>query len=228
MKIIGAKKEPKLDVLKENKRQLTSEERDAVMSEGAVWHHGPNGEESPAVWKSVVDGKDWFITNTHRAYQCKTTLSAAINAYHNFIKSTAGYKPNIKLAGPRRIKDRGIEWKEHYHERSVGLKKKFDKILGKLSYIRWEGHDYTTDSDYFIVVGPAVTKDLKKRFFAGIKKLPDDPKAPVYAPSGEYFSSLRGALAHAADKWAVVIPRNAPNYTVNDLIPIEIPRHVKG
>ncbi|KKN17255.1 hypothetical protein LCGC14_0967610 [marine sediment metagenome] len=137
-------------------------------------------------------------------------------------------KKQIKIAGPRRIKDRGIKWIEHYHERSQGLKKKFDKELGKGSYMRWEGHDYTTDSDYFIVVGPAVTKNLKKRFFAGIKKLPDDPKTPVYAPSGEYFSSSNGAYTHASEKWAIPFPKGAPNYTLNELAVIDIPRHVKG
>ena len=135
---------------------------------------------------------------------------------------------NIKIAGPRRIKDRGIDWKEAYHKRSERLKERFEKDLGPLSYIRWQGHDYTTNSDYFVVVGPAVTKDLKKRFFAGIKKLPDDPKAKVYAPSGEYFSSIKGAFSHASDKWAVPIPRNSINYTLSHLAGIEIPRHVKG
>lgn len=228
MKIIGAKSEPKLDTLKKNKKPLTPEERNAVMREGAVWHHGPNGEETPAVWKAIVDDNEWFVTNTHRAYQCKSTLSAAINVYHSFIKSTAGSKDMIKVAGPRRIKDRGIDWKEHYHDRSIKLKKRFEKDLGPRSYIRWEGHDYTTDSDYFVVVGPAVTKELKKRFFSGIKKLPDDPKAKIYAPSGEYFSTLRGALSHATDKWAVKFPRDAPDYSVNQLMMIDIPRHVKG
>jgi len=134
-----------------------------------------------------------------------------------------------KFSGRQRIKDRGIEWKEFYHERSQRLKKRFDKQIGPLSYIRWEGHDYTTDSDYFIIMGPSLTKEGKKRFFAGIKKLPDDPKAKIYAPAGEYFTSSMGALSHASDKWAIPFPKGAPNYTVDQhLAPIEIPRHVKG
>ena len=134
----------------------------------------------------------------------------------------------IKYSYRKRIKDRGIRWKERYHERSLRLKKRFKKSLGEGSYKRWEGHDYTTNSDYFIVVGPAVTKEFKKRFFAGIKKLPDDPKAKIYAPAGEYFTSSKAALSHASDKWAIPFPKEAPNYTVNDLANIEIPRHVKG
>ncbi len=133
-----------------------------------------------------------------------------------------------KTSGRQRIKDRGIEWKEFYHERSQKLKKRFDKQLGPSSYIRWEGHDYTTNSDYFIIMGPSLTKDGKKRFFAGIKKLPDDPQAKIYAPAGEYFTSSVAALSHASEKWAIPFPKGAPNYTEAQLARIEIPRHVKG
>jgi hypothetical protein len=80
---------PKMDVLKKNRISLTPEERDLVMKEKAVWHHGPKGQESPAVWKSKIKDQTWYVTNTHRAYQAKKTLKAAINSYHNFIKSTA-------------------------------------------------------------------------------------------------------------------------------------------
>jgi len=134
----------------------------------------------------------------------------------------------IKYAGRKRIKDRGIEWKEHYHERSQKLKERFERDLGKGSYKRWEGHDYTTNSDYFVVVGPALTKEGKKRFFSGVKKLPDDPKAKIYAPSGEYFSTIEAAFSHANDKWGIIFPRDVPHYTMNDLARIKIPRHVKG
>jgi len=222
------KKEPDMDVLKKNRKSLSKEERKEVMSRGAVWHHGPKGEETPAVWKSIVNGKEWFVCNTHRAYQCKPTLKGAINSY-DFIETTADDKSNlVKVAGRRRIKDRGIKWEPTYHERSKKLKERFDKQLGGGSYMRWEGHDYTTDSDYFIVVGPAMTKDLKKRFFSGIKKLPDDPKAKIYAPAGEYFISSSSAFSHANQKWGVPYPKGAPNFTTNDLARIDIPRHVKG
>jgi hypothetical protein len=135
---------------------------------------------------------------------------------------------NNKFAGRKRIKDRGIEWKEYYHERSEKLKKRFDKTIGKGSYMRFEGHDYTTDSDYFIVVGPSLTKEGRKAFFAGIKKYPDDPKAKVYAPSGEYFSNSVSAFSHASDKWGLQFPKGVPNYSVDQLANVEIPRHVKG
>ena len=76
--------------LKKSKVPLTPEERAEVMKRKAVWHHGPNGEETPAVWKSVdKKGKTTYVTNTHRAYNTAPTLKGAINRYHKFIKSTA-------------------------------------------------------------------------------------------------------------------------------------------
>ncbi len=134
----------------------------------------------------------------------------------------------FKIGGRRRIRDRGIKWEESYHPRSERLKKRFNKDIGPLSYMRWEGHDYTTDSDYFVIMGPSLTKEGKKRFFAGVKKLPDDPEAKVYAPSGEYFTSSVAALSHCVEKWGIQFPRGAPNYSVDQLAAIEIPRHVKG
>jgi len=77
-------------ILNKNKIPLSKEERKKVMNKKAVWHHGPNGEESPAVWKtSDKSGKIWYVTNTHRAYQKRPTIEGAINIYHRFIKGTA-------------------------------------------------------------------------------------------------------------------------------------------
>lgn len=80
----------KFEQLKKNKKPLTTEERDKVMKAKAIWHHGPNGEATPAVWKSVdKTGKVTYITNTHRAFNTASTLQGAINRYHTFIKGTA-------------------------------------------------------------------------------------------------------------------------------------------
>lgn len=215
-------KHPELKILKDNKTSLTEEEKKEVKDRGATWTDGSLG-----VWKANVDDKDWYVCHTHRAYQCKPTLKGAIKAFE-FIETTAFDNNVIKEAGRKRIKDRGINWKEKYHEKSIGLKKKFEKEIGNQAYMRWEGHDYTTNSDYFVVVGPAVTKELKKRYFAGIKKLPDDPKAKVYAPSGEYFSTIVGAYSHASDKWRVPFPKGVPYYDLSHLEGVDIPRHVKG
>ena len=77
--------------LKKNKVPLSDDERSEVHKRGAVWHHGPNGEETSAVWKSVdpKTGKTTYITNTHRAMNSAPTLRGAIGRYHKFIKGTA-------------------------------------------------------------------------------------------------------------------------------------------
>ena len=134
----------------------------------------------------------------------------------------------LKFAGRKRIKDRGIKWEIKYHIGSQGLKEKFERELGPDSYHRWEGHDFTTNSNYFVVVGPSITQEREKRFFAGIKKLPDDPHAKVYSPNGEYFITLYEALSHAREKWAIPLPKSSSNYTLNDLDKINMPMHVKG
>jgi hypothetical protein len=79
---------PRMASLKKGRRQLDDKERKQVMAAGAVWHHGPQGEETPAVWKAVVNGTTWYVCNTHRAYQAKKSLKAAIRAF-KFIKTTA-------------------------------------------------------------------------------------------------------------------------------------------
>jgi len=79
---------PEMKTLKKNKKPLADEERQMVMSADATWHHGPNGEKTPAVWKAIINGKTWYVCNTHRAYQCKPTLKGAISAF-KFIKTTA-------------------------------------------------------------------------------------------------------------------------------------------
>lgn len=78
-----------LKVYKDNRIPLDKDERAEVMKRGAVWHHGPNGERSPAVWKGKNGkGEVKFICNTHRACQIKDTLKGAIKAF-DFIKTTA-------------------------------------------------------------------------------------------------------------------------------------------
>lgn len=84
-----AGKGPRMPALKKGKVKLTDEERDLVMQRKATWNHGPNGEPSPAVWKSAVNGKTWYVTNTHRAYNLTSTLKGTIKRYHDFIKGTS-------------------------------------------------------------------------------------------------------------------------------------------
>jgi hypothetical protein len=134
----------------------------------------------------------------------------------------------LTLAGRKRIKDRGIDWEEIYRQKSESLKKRFDKSIGPGSYYRWEGHDYTSNSDYYVVVGPTIQQDLGKCFFAGIKKLPNDPHKKVYSPSGEYFTTITAALSYASDKWGIKFPQNQQNYTKQMLEFVDIPEHIKG
>lgn len=130
-------------------------------------------------------------------------------------------------SGRRRIRDRGIKWEEYYGEKSRSLKKKFDKILPG-SYFRWEGFDHETGHPYYVVVGPAISNRYGKSFFAGVKKMPKDPKKKAYSPSGKYFPALRAALSHASEMWGISFPKNAGSYKKSDLSPIDIPRHMKG
>ncbi len=60
----------KFKQLQKNKVVLTPEERKIVFSKKAVWNHGPNGEETAAVWKSVnpKTKKTTYVTHTHRAF----------------------------------------------------------------------------------------------------------------------------------------------------------------
>jgi len=80
---------PEFKTLKKGRTKLSPEERAEVLRRKAVWHHGPHGEATPAVWKAKVKGKDWFVTNTHRAYNVRPSLAGAISRYHKFIKGTA-------------------------------------------------------------------------------------------------------------------------------------------
>lgn len=79
------------DDLNKHRVPLTPEERSKVMAAKAVWHHGPHGEATPAVWKSVnkKTKKTYYVTNTHRAFNTGKTVKAAINRYHKFTKGTA-------------------------------------------------------------------------------------------------------------------------------------------
>lgn len=80
---------PEIKTLKKHRVTLTDEERKTVMDADAVWHLGKDGNASPAVWKSIINGKTWYVTNTHRLYQCKASLKGAITAYHKVVKQTA-------------------------------------------------------------------------------------------------------------------------------------------
>lgn len=70
---------PKIKTLKDHQVKLDDTERAEVMKAGAVWHH--NGEATPAIRKSVVNGKTWYWCATHRFGQVRSTLAAAIKTF---------------------------------------------------------------------------------------------------------------------------------------------------
>lgn len=79
-----------VQVLKENRTPLSKEERDIVMAKKAVWHHGPHGEETPAVWKSKNSkGETRYVCNTHRVGSVAKSLLGAIGNFFRFVKSSA-------------------------------------------------------------------------------------------------------------------------------------------
>lgn len=122
-----------------------------------------------------------------------------------------------KTAG-KRIKDRGIHWKETYTEKTLEHKEKYEEEIGPGSYFRWEGHDNTTGNDYYIVAGPGQSKTKGKLFFSGIRKLPAE-----YSPNGEYFNTLRKALVYAKDMWGVRLPPGfKQEYTSENLVNVSI------
>lgn len=98
-----AKTKQSLEELKKYRVELTRDEFNEIMDRKAVWHHGPNGEETPAVWKFQdiwkslkIAGKNLtpkieygFVTDTHRAFMISPTLKGAIRNYHRVIKGTA-------------------------------------------------------------------------------------------------------------------------------------------
>jgi len=80
---------PEISTLKKHQQSLTPEERAEVMKAKATWNMGKDGAASPAVKKSVVDGKTWYWCSTHRCGQVKSTLKGAIHAFHNGVKQSA-------------------------------------------------------------------------------------------------------------------------------------------
>ena len=66
---------PDIKTLQKNKIALTDEERKKVMDAGATWNHGPNGEETPAVWK----GKDKKDNAMPRNFPEQEIVQASLN-----------------------------------------------------------------------------------------------------------------------------------------------------
>ncbi len=63
---------PEIKTLKANLKKLDDHEREAA-------------GEAP-IKKSVVNGKTWYWSTTHRCYQARPTLKAAVNAYWKIVE----------------------------------------------------------------------------------------------------------------------------------------------
>jgi hypothetical protein len=82
-----SRRTPSMDKLKEHRVKLDPQERNMVIRKQAVWPQS-GGKPVPGVWKAVIEGKSWYVCNTHRAAAIKPTLRAAIKAFE-FIKTTS-------------------------------------------------------------------------------------------------------------------------------------------
>lgn len=77
-------------ILKGNRASLEGEEKEKAMKSGCVWHFGPGGTESCAIYKSKdTSGKVWYVSNTHRMYAKSKTLDQAIEKWHKEIKPSS-------------------------------------------------------------------------------------------------------------------------------------------
>lgn len=145
---IATKKKSKFQRYKDNKVELTPEEKKIVREKGAVWNSGsPDG--NLAVWKSVdKNGETTYITHTHRAYNTAPTLKGAISRFHNFIKSTASEATDYEIekiatpetyvcqvCGKERDEDAEPHCKKCGHDHTIkkkDYKKEIEKIARKL------------------------------------------------------------------------------------------------
>jgi len=78
-----------IKTLKDHQKPLSEPERQQVMKAKAVWHMGKDGGPSPAVKKSVVRGRTYFWSATHRCYQSASTLKQAIRDFHIVVEPSA-------------------------------------------------------------------------------------------------------------------------------------------
>ena len=80
---------PNYTTLEKNKTLLDGDERQKAMDAGAVWHNGPKGKETCAIWKGKDSkGQIWYVCNTHRCYKTAKTLAGAIKNF-DYVKTTA-------------------------------------------------------------------------------------------------------------------------------------------
>jgi len=119
---------------------------------------------------------------------------------------------NFKCFAKEKLKEKNIKWEESYTEKTLFLKEQFEEVVGKGSYFRFEGKDYDSGGEYYVIVGPARIHAPRAKFFAGVRKLP-----ATYPAGGQYFDSLDGAINYAHDTWGVPVPKDLKPYTSSSL-----------
>lgn len=65
---------PQLKTLKARRRSLDPEEK-------------REAGDAP-IWKATVNGKTWYVCNTHRCYQARPTVKGAVHAWHNGVEQS--------------------------------------------------------------------------------------------------------------------------------------------
>jgi hypothetical protein len=86
---VSLEESPEFKTLKDNKVDLEDAERKEAMDAGCVWNFSHHAKPSCAIWKSVVRGKTYYGSNTHRCYQAHSTLKAAIKSFHDVVEPSS-------------------------------------------------------------------------------------------------------------------------------------------
>ena len=113
----------------------------------------------------------------------------------------------MKKEAREKLKEKNIQWKQVYTDKTRYLKEQFEDVVGPGSYFRFEGE--ANDGDrYYCIIGPAKVHDPRAKFFAGVRKLP-----ATYSAGGKYFDSMDAAASYALETWGVSTPRELKPYT---------------
>jgi hypothetical protein len=113
----------------------------------------------------------------------------------------------------RKLKDdKKISWNESYTDKTQFLKDMYNDIIGPKSYYRFEGKEIGGSDEWNVVISPSGVKKHEKKWFAGVRKLPDS-----WPAGGKKFDSITDAFAYANETWGVPRPKSLPHYTMTDL-----------